>query len=96
MRGNKKSIYDPPCPVCVKEGKTSSIVRHGPITTGLRPSDKLIHLSPVSFEDEEGRHTHDPHTNVQTLWCANGHKFYNAWTPRCWCGWPGELEEARV
>ena len=73
------------CEACKSEGKTSRVFAGMSYTTAA-------YYPP--FYDEEGRyHSHDGNTTSTTYECSNGHRFYIAGQPSCWCGWPAQKKD---
>lgn len=69
------------CPVCIKEGTTSTVQSLG----GTRTL-----MGWTSYYDEEGNpHDHDPNATSSDYRCSNGHGWSVSSKGSCWCGWSG-------
>ena len=68
------------CPICIAEGTSSTV-------TGGCGLSTMVYCPP--FYDEQGKqHVHDRNTTTSECMCSRGHRFTEATTRSCWCGWP--------
>jgi len=77
------------CPLCIEEGKTSTLREHGLSRTMLGGN--------FSTHDEDGkRHHHNPNRVTTNYTCSKGHGFVVKRRTPCWCGWGAKDIEVKA